>query len=146
SDKLDFKKIGPFEILERVGTHAYKLKISPRHGKIHPVFHTNLLEPTANDALRGQVNPPPPPLIIDEEEEFFVDEILDSKWTNKRNQKVKYLVHWKGYSIDDTTWEPLEVLHKVLSLVHQFHEAYPDKPRPKKLPPIPEESDTESDS
>src|SRR5690606_41107057 len=98
---------------------------------------------SATDPLKGQRNPPPPPLVIDDEEEFFVDEILDSK---RKNRKVLYLVHWIGYSIDETTWEPLSNLHKVLPLIYKFHEAYPNKPCPKKLPPLPEESDSDSDS
>jgi len=44
SKKLSPKLYGPFKVLERKGSRAYKLEISPR-GKIHPVFHVSRLEP-----------------------------------------------------------------------------------------------------
>jgi len=44
SKKLSPKLYGPFKVLERKGSRAYKLEISPGW-KIHPVFHVSLLEP-----------------------------------------------------------------------------------------------------
>jgi len=44
SKKLSPKLYGSFKILERKGSRAYKVEISPRW-KIHPVFHVSLLEP-----------------------------------------------------------------------------------------------------
>ena len=44
SKKLSLKLYGPFKVLERKGSWACKLDISPRW-KIHPVFHVSLLEP-----------------------------------------------------------------------------------------------------
>jgi len=44
SKRLSPKLYGPFKVLERKGSRAYKLEISPRW-KIHPVFHISLLEP-----------------------------------------------------------------------------------------------------
>jgi len=44
SKKLRPKLYGPFKILEKKGSQAYKLDISPGW-KIHPVFHVSLLEP-----------------------------------------------------------------------------------------------------
>jgi len=44
SEKLSPKLYRPFKVLEKRGSRAYKLKISPP-GKIHPVFHVSLLEP-----------------------------------------------------------------------------------------------------
>ena len=37
--KLNPQFVGPFEILERVGTLAYKVALPPRLFKIHNVFH-----------------------------------------------------------------------------------------------------------
>ncbi|KAH8144283.1 uncharacterized protein LAJ45_11743 [Morchella importuna] len=44
SDKLDHKRLGKFKILERIGSHAYRLEL-PASMKSHPVFHVSLLEP-----------------------------------------------------------------------------------------------------
>lgn len=45
SNKLDSKTIGPFEIIEKIGTHSVRLKLFPPWTKLHPVFNTNLLSP-----------------------------------------------------------------------------------------------------
>jgi len=44
SKKLDYKKIGPFKILAKIGTSAYKLALPPSMA-IHNTFHISLLEP-----------------------------------------------------------------------------------------------------
>ena len=44
SDKLDYKKLGPFKIDKKIGSVNYKLKL-PKTMEIHPVFHVSLLEP-----------------------------------------------------------------------------------------------------
>jgi len=42
--KLDYKKIGPFKILAKIGKSAYKLALPPSMA-IHNSFHFSLLEP-----------------------------------------------------------------------------------------------------
>ena len=41
--KLSPKFIGPFEILERIGTVAYRLAIPPNMSGVHEVFHVSML-------------------------------------------------------------------------------------------------------
>ena len=41
--KLNLRFVGLFEILERVGTLAYRVELSPRLFKIHNVFHVSAL-------------------------------------------------------------------------------------------------------
>ena len=42
-DKLLLRFIGPFEILERVGTVAYRLALQPSMSGVHEVFHVSML-------------------------------------------------------------------------------------------------------
>ena len=42
-DKLSLRYIGPFEILERVGTVAYRLALPPSLSSVHVVFHVSML-------------------------------------------------------------------------------------------------------
>ena len=41
--KLSPMFIGPFEILERIGTVAYRLALSPSMTGVHEVFHVSML-------------------------------------------------------------------------------------------------------
>jgi len=78
SNKLDHKQIGPYTILEKVGSQAYKLDLSATV-KIYPVFHISLLEPTASTKpIPGRQQPTPAPVIIQEKQEWEVEKILDS--------------------------------------------------------------------
>ena len=44
SRKLDYKKMGPYKILAKIGSSAYKLDFPPSM-KIHNNIHISLLEP-----------------------------------------------------------------------------------------------------
>ena len=59
SDKLDYTKLGPFKIQEKLGLVIFKLELPP-HMRIHSVFHISLLEPATGNAKQG-------PIHIDEE-------------------------------------------------------------------------------
>src|SRR5262249_3794674 len=54
SNKLDYKRLGPFRILEKIGTRAYKLELPPSMGRIHPVFHVSLLEQYVPNEILGR--------------------------------------------------------------------------------------------
>ena len=43
-EKLSLRFIGPFEILERVGTVAYQLALPPNMSGVHEVFHVSMLQ------------------------------------------------------------------------------------------------------
>ena len=47
--KLSPRFIGPFEILERVGTVAYRLALPPSMSGVHEVFHVSMLRKYAPD-------------------------------------------------------------------------------------------------
>ena len=42
-EKLSPRFIGPFEILERIGTVAYRLVLPPSMSGVHEVFHVSML-------------------------------------------------------------------------------------------------------
>lgn len=107
--KLGDKRFGPVEVLKKIGTSTYKLKI-PRGWKIHDVFNKVLLTKYHEPEFTCQKKEPPPlPDLIDNQEEFEVEAILDSKKKTPSNVQKKmgytsgiwYLVRWKGYGPDD---------------------------------------------
>jgi len=126
-NKLDHKQIGPYTILEKVGSRAFKLDL-PATAKLHPVFHISLLEPTASTKpIPGHQQPPPPPVIIREQQEWEVEKILDSR--RNRNQ-IQYRVKWTGFHDRDRTWYPARNFENSPDTIQRFHEEYPEKPAP----------------
>lgn len=62
--------------------------------------------------------------VSDEDEElsselqsYEVETIIDKR---KKNGKEQYLVKWKGYGLDQTTWEPKENLGNCLEMLVSF--------------------------
>ena len=81
SKKLDWKQLGPFKVLERIGLQAYRLELPPTMRHIHNVFHISLLEPYKPSSLTPHGLPPPlPPLYVKDDHEYFeIEDILDSR-------------------------------------------------------------------
>lgn len=127
--KLDYKKLGPFEVTEKINPVAFRLKLPPAW-RIHDVFHVSLLVPFKRNRFSGRHLSLPPPDIINDAPEYEVEEILDSKIYRK---KLYYLVHWKGYDISERTWEPTENLENAKELVSKFHHQNPSKPKKRQL-------------
>jgi hypothetical protein len=128
--KLSDKRYGPFKILEKINSLAYKLEL-PRDWKIHPVFNESLLTPyvaLSFPSQKKQILQRPKPKIIKDKEEYKVEEILSSKKDKKG--VMKYLVKWKGYTTDKATWEPQDNVKHCTDLVKKFHQRNPDTDAP----------------
>lgn len=105
SKKLDNVNLGPFAIVEKVSSHAYRLKLQEGM-KIHDVFHVSLLRPVPADSFPSRRQPPPPPVEIEGEREYVVEAIAAKK---SIGGKAMFKVKWLGYRGDEEfTWEPLE--------------------------------------
>ena len=130
--KFDHKNLGPFEVLEKISSHAYRLRLPNSMKVLHPVFSINLLEPFQENTIPNRRQPPPPPVEVEGEEEYEVSAVLDSQ---KIRNKIEYLVEWIGYeeSPDHRTWEPVENLVHAKEFVRDFHRRYPDKPKPQNI-------------
>jgi len=141
SKKLSPKLYSPFKVLEKKGSRAYKLEISPRW-KNHPVFHVSLLEPYrgSNRPNRGQL--PRDPEDIEGDLEWKVQRIVKSEiisYTRNvrgRNKPMKehwYFVQWKGWAEDEYTWEPPEGMKNEQEEVEWFHKENTEMPGPREV-------------
>jgi hypothetical protein len=126
SRKLSERRSGPFEILERIGTHAYKLKLPSTWKTVHPVFHLSKLEPYHEDPSHPNHTQPPPD-ILEGEPEWEVEKILDSRLSG--HNKLYFQVKWKGWSDSEISWEPEENLENSPELIKEFYQVKPGAPR-----------------
>jgi hypothetical protein len=54
----------------------------------------------------------------DSKEVFEVERIIDKRVL--ANDSIEYLIKWKGYSVKDSSWEPLINLGDATDLVQEF--------------------------
>ena len=101
--KLQKKFVGPFEVTEKIGSQAYRLKL-PDTWSIHDVFHVSLLKKWRTSAFRTDTANVDAELAIEEKKKNVVERILRWKRTG-RNRPHAYLVLWKDYPPEEATWE-----------------------------------------
>jgi len=87
--KLSHRRLEPFEIECQVGLLAYCLKLPHRMRQLHLVFNVVKLSAIPEDPILGKKPQAlPPPIVIDREAKWEVEEILDSRWHQRRFQFV----------------------------------------------------------
>src|SRR5712664_295345 len=125
--KLDHKWLGPYPVEKVISRSAYRLKLPSSFGQTHPVFSVTLLRPYNVDVITERVQcDPPPPVVRDGVEEYEVECILDSRIFRG---KLKYLVCWKGYGIEEDEWRLSNDVKGAKRLVSEFHRQNPEAPQ-----------------
>lgn len=122
SKKLGPQRSSPFriEVVYQNGRAAKLAGLPPSSG-IHPVVSCIHLE-TANEDVRLDRPTAEPIYDFDTEEthlEFEVEMILQKKIDRGI---VEYLVKWKGWPIEEATWEPKAHLEHARELVQSFED------------------------
>jgi len=109
SKKLDHRFLGPFPIVEKVSSHAFRLGLSLALSRIHPVFHVSLLQSTSSSEIPNRAIDPPPPIELGDSDEWEVHRILDSR-IDRRSQGVGDSFTWSSGGASTTprctSWEP----------------------------------------
>ena len=125
SRKLTERRSGPFKVMERIGTHAYKLDLPLQWKNVHPVFHVSKLEAYRKDPSNPNFTSPPPD-VIEGEPEWEIEKVLDSKFAYNR---LLFLVKWKGWPSSENSWEPEANLLHAREEVEDFYKSHPGAPR-----------------
>ena len=120
--KLTPKHHGPFRIVKQISPVAYQLKLPPAW-TIHPVFHASLLTPYCKTTKHGANYQQLPPEMIDDQEEYEVEQVISHQYYGCK-KTLQYLIHWKGYSAADNTWEPADQVF-VDALMKAYHRKHP---------------------
>jgi hypothetical protein len=115
SKKLDFKRIGPYQIIERINENAFRLSL-PSGSRLHDVLNVSKLYPFKKPPS-GAAETEPDPELVDGFEEFEVEQILDQRF---HKGDKHYLVKWKGYSSLHNSWEPEENLNNCSEMLDAF--------------------------
>ena len=103
--KLSPRFIGPFEILERVGTIAYRLALPPSMSGVHKVFHVSMLRRYTPDPAHvvdwGEIE-------VDMDGTFEEGPvcIMDSQDQVLRRKTVRLVrVLWRHRGVEESMWE-----------------------------------------
>jgi hypothetical protein len=108
--KLAYKYFGPYVILEKIGSVAYKLEL-PNGCQVHLVFHVSHIKAFTLDhtPVYSQLSTIPHLDIAD----VTPLKILDRHLVKKGNEVVtQILVQWSSLPNSATTWEDYYVLKK----------------------------------
>lgn len=106
NQKLGLRYFGPFPIIEKIGTVAYKVLLPPS-AKIHPVFHIANLKLCKGDHPTQYM---PLPLLTTETGPVLTPlSVLDSRILLQQGQQTpQVLVQWQQLSSKEATWENYE--------------------------------------
>ncbi|GJX29381.1 transposon ty3-I gag-pol polyprotein [Tanacetum coccineum] len=101
NQKLGMRYFGPFQVVQKIGSVAYKLAL-PLESRIHPVFHILFLKPCIGDP--GAAHVPLPLLYTTEGPLLQPVKLLDTRKVKVHNEwEIQVLVQWDG--TENPTWE-----------------------------------------
>ena len=109
-NKLSPKYYGPYKVLQKIGTMAYKLEL-PASSRVHPVFHVSCLKKVIGNKIPVQTILPE----LDEEGKIILDPevITETRIRQLRNRSIsEYLIKWKNLPAEDSTWEDENFIQK----------------------------------
>jgi hypothetical protein len=108
--KLAPRYIGPFPILEKCGTMAYKLDLPPSLARVHDIFHVSQLKKCLKalvDVVLSEVTPLETDLSYPE----HPIKVLDQKDHVTRHKIIKFFkIQWSNHSEEEATWESEDFL------------------------------------
>jgi hypothetical protein len=108
--KLVPRYIGPFPILKKCGTVAYKLDLPPSLAGVHNIFHMSQLK----KCLKAPVDvvlPEMTPLEADLSYPEHPIKVLDQKDRATRHKTIKFFkIQWSNHSKEEATWESEDFL------------------------------------
>jgi hypothetical protein len=109
--KLAPRYIGPFPILEKFGSVAYKLELPPSLVGVHDIFHISQLK----KCLKAPMDNVLPDVTLVEADLTYLEhpiKILDQKHRVMRRKMIKFFkVQWSNHSEEEATWESEDFLH-----------------------------------
>jgi len=118
-EKLTKCFVGLYKVKGIVSSNVIELEL-PKSIKIHPIVNISRVQ-LYKPQVEGQKKIPPKLVIIEGEEEFKVEKILNKRMVRG---KEKFLVRWKGYTVEEDTWENRENLENAKGLVEEFKREY----------------------
>lgn len=108
--KLSFKYFGPYTVLAKYGTIAYKLEL-PSDSQVHPVLHVSQLKTYIADHT-PVFRELPTPLQLDVAD-LTPEQILDRRLVKKDNASyLQVLIKSSTMPTSLATWEDYEVLRR----------------------------------
>jgi hypothetical protein len=107
--KLGPRYAGPFQVLERIGSVAYRLQL-PEGARIHDIFHVALLK-----AHKGDPPAMPTPLPPTQDGRLLPVPVTALK-AQLRCDVWYILIQWQGMTHEEATWE----------LLTDFKDLYPE--------------------
>ncbi|KAD4889453.1 hypothetical protein E3N88_21526 [Mikania micrantha] len=103
--KLSPRFVGPFKILERIGSVAYKIELPPEVGNVHDVFHvSNLKKCLADESLIVPLKE----IQIDEKLQFREEpvEVMDREVKVLKRSRIPIVkIRWNSKRGPEYTWE-----------------------------------------
>jgi hypothetical protein len=108
--KLAPRYIGPFPILEKCGSVAYKIDLPPSLAGVHDIFHVSQLKKCLKTPV-DVVLPEVTPLEADLSYPEHPIKILDQKDRVTRRKTIKFFkIQWSNHSEEEATWESEDFL------------------------------------
>jgi len=113
--KLMERYVGPYVIEKIVSLNVVKLQL-PSSMRIYLVVNVSQIV-RYKEQVKGQKKEKGKPVEVEGVEEWEVEKILNKK---KMRRVEKYLICWKGFTVEGDTWERKENLKNVEELIEEF--------------------------